>query len=129
MSYPQLLTAEEKLAEGKKQLDIPTVVCICGSMRFQIGMYTTAVRESLNGNVVVMPHVNTKGWTAESVDRVKARLDDLHRAKIRLADEILIVGDYVGDSTRAEIAYARSLGKPIRFTNPETDPERAGEAE
>ncbi|MEV4808101.1 hypothetical protein AB0K18_49650 [Nonomuraea sp. NPDC049421] len=49
------------------------------------------------------------------------RLDDLHRAKIRLADEVLVVGDYIGDSTRAEIAYARSLGKPVRFTHPEVD--------
>ncbi|TKT03052.1 hypothetical protein E4U91_25125 [Streptomyces lasalocidi] len=27
------------------------------------------------------------------------------------------------DSTRAEIAYARSLGKPVRFTHPEVDPD------
>ncbi len=30
---------------------------------------------------------------------------------------------YIGDSTRAEIAYARNLGKPIRFTHP---PSRQG---
>ena len=30
---------------------------------------------------------------------------------------------YIGDSTRAEIAYARSLGKPVRFTHPEVDPD------
>lgn len=34
-----------------------------------------------------------------------------------------LVGDYVGDSTRAEIAYARSLGKPVRFTHPGVDPD------
>ncbi|MEE1768325.1 hypothetical protein PUR34_09120, partial [Streptomyces sp. JV185] len=55
-------------------------------------------------------------------EALKVRLDDLHRAKIRLADEVLVVGDYIGDSTRAEIAYARSLGKPVRFTHPEVDP-------
>lgn len=48
---------------------------------------------------------------------------DLHRAKIRLADEVLVVGGHVGDSTRAEIAYARSLGRPVRFTHPEVDPD------
>jgi hypothetical protein len=36
---------------------------------------------------------------------------------------VLVVGDYIGDSTRAEIAYSRSLGKPVRFTNPEVDPD------
>ncbi|MGQ5639917.1 MULTISPECIES: hypothetical protein [unclassified Streptomyces] len=54
---------------------------------------------------------------------MKVRLDDLHPAKIRLADEVLVVGDYVGDSARAEIAYARSLSKPVRFTHPEVDPD------
>ena len=53
----------------------------------------------------------------------KVRLDELHRAKIRLADEVLVVGDYIGDSTRAEIAYARSLDKPVRFTHPEVGPD------
>ncbi|SMF84437.1 hypothetical protein SAMN02745830_06790 [Streptomyces sp. Amel2xC10] len=56
-------------------------------------------------------------------EALKIRLDDLHRAKIRLAGEVLAVGDYIGDSTRAEIAYARSLGKPLRFTHPEVDPD------
>ncbi|MGW2591732.1 hypothetical protein ACWCXC_15915 [Streptomyces sp. NPDC001515] len=60
-------------------------------------------------------------WPCEDPER-KARLDGLHRAKIRLADEVLVVGDYIGDSTRAEIAYARSLGRPVRFTHPDVDP-------
>ena len=30
---------------------------------------------------------------------------------------MLVVGDYVGDSTRSEIAYAHALGKPVRFTH------------
>jgi len=38
------------------------------------------------------------------------------------ADEVLVVGDHTGDSTRADIAYARSLGKSLRFTHPEVDP-------
>ncbi len=35
-------------------------------------------------------------------------------------------GGYIGDSTRREIDYARSLGKPIRYTHPagETSPRR-----
>jgi hypothetical protein len=35
---------------------------------------------------------------------------------------VLVVGDYIGSSTIAEIAYARSLGKPVRFTHPDVDP-------
>lgn len=40
-----------------------------------------------------------------------------------IANSGALVGDCIGDSTRAEIAYARSLGKPVRFTHPEVDPD------
>ncbi len=40
-----------------------------------------------------------------------------------IANSGALVGDYIGDSTRAEIAYARSLGRPVRFTHPEVDPD------
>ncbi|MEU1133557.1 hypothetical protein ABZ383_27495 [Streptomyces sp. NPDC005900] len=94
MSYPQLPSPEEKLADAKAGLGIPKIA--------------------------------DRLWADDAEAQAgKARLDELHRAKIRLADEVLVVGDYVGTSTRAEIAYARELGKPIRFTHPEVDPERA----
>lgn len=48
---------------------------------------------------------------------VKQMLDRLHFAKIDLADEILVmnVGGYIGSSTKREIAYAESAGKPVRY--------------
>lgn len=113
----------QHLAESKQPQ--PTVVCICGSMRFQQDMALAAAEESLAGRIAVMPHVNTKLWgDTEPNARQKADLDLLHRAKIRMAKEVLVVGDYVGDSTRAEIEYARYLGLPVRFTHPQVDPER-----
>ena len=128
MTYPNLLTPEEKLADAKERLSIPRIVVICGSMRFEADMQAEARAVSVAGKIVVMPHVNTKLWHSDAVAKVKPALDDLHRAKIRLADEVLVVGPYIGDSTRAEIAYARQLGKPLRFTHPEVDPgaEEAG---
>jgi hypothetical protein len=109
---------------AEKKAVQPTIVCICGSMRFQQDMAEAAHVESLAGRIVVMPHVNMKTWPGdvEDMDQVKASLDLLHRAKIRMAQEVLVVGDYVGDSTRAEIEYARYLGLPVRFTHPEVDP-------
>ena len=57
------------------------------------------------------------GWSAEAVLEAQHKLAELHFEKIRLADEILVlnVGGYVGPSTRAEIEFARSLGKKIRW--------------
>jgi len=47
----------------------------------------------------------------------KAALDVLHKHKIDLADEVLVlnVGGYIGESTRSEIEYAKAAGKPIRY--------------
>ncbi|MGH4028513.1 hypothetical protein ACQB60_06205 [Actinomycetota bacterium Odt1-20B] len=119
-----------RLADVKERLGIPNIVVICGSTRFMAEMVEAEVRETVAGRIVVKPGCNMKQPHELWVDPVEAealkvRLDDLHRAKIRLADEVLVVGDYVGDSTRAEIAYARELGKPVRFTHPEIDPTEA----
>ncbi|MFJ8905927.1 hypothetical protein ACIRIU_13115 [Streptomyces sp. NPDC102351] len=124
--HPQ--TPEETLVEAKKGLGLPRIVVICGSTRFMAEMAEADVRETEAGRIVVKPGVDMKSPHARWSDpadaaALKARLDELHRAKIRLADEVLVVGDHIGDSTRAEIAYARSLGRPVRFTHPEVDPD------
>ncbi|UBU13238.1 TIR domain-containing protein [Nonomuraea gerenzanensis] len=128
VSYPQPLTPEEELADAKKRLSLPPIVVICGSTRFMAEMTEADLRETTAGKIVVKPGCDMKSphelWSDPAAARaLKVRLDDLHRAKIRLADEVLVVGDHIGDSTRAEIAYARSLGKPVRFTHPEVDPD------
>ncbi|MFE1012452.1 hypothetical protein ACFW4M_14310 [Streptomyces sp. NPDC058794] len=128
MPYPQPLTPEEELAAAKKLLSLPRIVVICGSTRFMTEMAEADLRETEAGRIVVKPGIDMKSphelrSGPGEAEALKARLGDLHRAKIRLADEVLVVGDYVGDSTRAEIAYARSLGKPVRFTHPEVDPD------
>ncbi|MEU3256858.1 hypothetical protein ABZ663_02020 [Streptomyces albidoflavus] len=128
MPYPPQPTPEQKLAEAKKLSGLPRIVVICGSTRFMAEMNEADLQETAAGRIVVKPGCDMKSphalWSDPvEAEEVKARLDELHRAKIRLADEALVVGDYIGDSTRAEIAFARSLGKPVRFTHPEVDPD------
>ncbi|MET7641294.1 hypothetical protein [Streptomyces sp. NPDC005438] len=128
MPHPQPPTPEARLADAKKLLHLPRMVAICGSTRFMAEMIEADLRETKAGKIVVKPGCDLKSphalWSdAVEAEALKVRLDDLHRAKIRLADEVLVVGDHIGDSTRAEIAYARSLGKPVRFTHPEVDPD------
>ena len=108
----------------------PLVVCICGSMRYQAQMEQAALELSLAGFIVVMPHCNLKEaspwWPADQQEHIKQDLDLLHRAKIDLADEVLVVaprtefGDWthnghIGDSTKAEIAYAKQTHKPVSY--------------
>ncbi|MBL0778125.1 hypothetical protein ACRWOO_16090 [Streptomyces sp. NEAU-PBA10] len=128
VSYPPQPTPEQELAEAKRRLSLPHIVVICGSTRFMAEMNEADLRETAAGGIVVKPGCDMKSphalWSDPvEAEALKARLHELHRAKIRLADEVLVVGDYIGDSTRAEIAYARSLGKPVRFTHPEVDPD------
>ena len=51
----------------------------------------------------------------------KAMLDDMHKRKIDMADEIYVinVGGYIGDSTRSEIEYAGKTGKKVRYLEEE----------
>jgi hypothetical protein len=100
----------------------PRIVAICGSTRFMDAMVDADRAETAAGRIVVKPGCNMKQphelWdTEEKAELLKVRLDELHRAKIRMASEVLVVGDYIGSSTTAEILYARELGKPIRFTH------------
>jgi hypothetical protein len=57
------------------------------------------------------------GMSEERLALIKSLLDELHLEKVKLADEILVLNcdDYVGESTSRELAYARSLGKRVRW--------------
>ena len=67
-----------------------------------------------------LPVLPDYDWTVDSSD-LKGRLGGVHFQKIRMADEVYIVdpGGYLGESTRREIAYAESLGKPVRYLSRE----------
>lgn len=116
---PQDWQIEEcRRAVGLGSAPRPRIVCLCGSTRFGSTFAAATLRETLAGAIVL-----SVGSTTQSDDQLglspatKACLDELHLAKIRLADEVLIlnVGGYVGRSTGKELAYARRLGKRVRF--------------
>lgn len=104
----------------------PRVICLCGSTRFADTFVRAQLDETLAGHIVL-----TIGCPTQSDERlktivteaVKIKLDELHKRKIDLADEVLVlnVGGYVGDSTRSEIAYACALGRPVRYLEPTGD--------
>lgn len=98
----------------------PPVVCICGSTRFRSEITEANYRETIAGRIVLAPGVY--GHDGDPMtEEDKVRLDQLHFAKIDLADEILVVDPdgYIGQSTAREITYAHEHGKPVRYTSKE----------
>ena len=78
-------------------------------------------RLTLQREIVLSIEVVTTQTKADdpqhSSPEVKEMLDDLHLRKIDLADYVMVldVDGYIGYSTRKEVEYAQSLGKPIRY--------------
>ena len=94
------------------------VITLCGSTRFKDQFMEAQKRLTLEGNIVI-----SVGLFGHSGDEevwkpgTKEMLDDMHRAKIDMADEVFVinVGRYIGESTRSEIEYAMANGKPVRY--------------
>ena len=107
------------------------VVTLCGSTRFEAEFAAVNRRLTLDGCVVIslgvfsLPDLPDDDPQTDSSD-LKGRLGGLHLQKIRMADEVYVVdpGGYVGESTRREIAYAESLGKPVRYLSLEPRAQR-----
>lgn len=100
----------------------PKVICLCGSTKFKDAINAANTRLTLEGNLVVslglfghtdLPDVD---WTTGGSE-LKRMLDELHKRKIDLADEVFVVnvGGYIGESTRGEIDYAAARGKTVRY--------------
>ena len=97
--------------------DAPEVVCLCGSTRFKDEYLAEQERLTMEGKIFLT--VGLFGH-ADGVDLSrgeKRMLDELHKRKIDLADRVHVidVDGYVGESTRSEIAYARSRGTPVTY--------------
>lgn len=119
-----------------QQVERPTIVCLCGSTRFAATFHEANLRETLAGRIVLTVGCDTKSdadlrLAGELTEEDKVRLDELHLRKIGLADEILVlnVGGYIGQSTRREIAYARRLGKRVRWWESSALGDEAGDGE
>jgi len=91
--------------------------------------------ETMKGNIVLsvgfFAHsANELDWAKREhgeivgiTEEEKIQLDELHKRKIDLADEILVINvdGYVGSSTKSEIDYAIANYKSVRWLE---DPNR-----
>lgn len=102
----------------------PRVVTLCGSTKFKKAYEEAQLQETLSGKIVLTVggylHSDERTRELMATNNNKARVDELHLRKIDLSDEILVlnVDNYVGDSTKREIAYAKDRGVRVRWLFP-----------
>jgi hypothetical protein len=101
------------------------IITLCGSTRFKDEFMEAQKQLTLEGNIVISVGLfghsgDNEVW--ENMDegtltKTKEMLDDMHKRKIDMADEIFVinVGGYIGSSTRSEIDYAVAAGKPVHY--------------
>lgn len=109
-----------------------TIVCLCGSTWFLPAFEVANRNETLKGKIVLLVGVDLKARdlellqstkSPEQLDEIKKELDRLHKDKVRMAHEILVLDidePYkIGQSTTEEVELARSLGKRVRWWSEE----------
>ena len=101
------------------------VVTLCGSTRFKDEFMKAQKDLTLKGYIVISVGLfghsgDQEVW--ENMDegtltKTKEMLDDMHKRKIDMADEIFVinVNGYIGDSTKSEIEYANKTGKKVNY--------------
>ncbi len=94
------------------------VITLCGSTRFKDDFLNEQKRLTLEGNIVISVGLfghsgDNEVWT----ENTKEMLDDVHKRKIDMADEIFVInkGGYIGSSTKSEIEYATNTGKKVNY--------------
>lgn len=94
------------------------IITLCGSTKFKDEFMKAQKELTLAGNIVISVGLfghsgDNEVWTNDT----KGMLDDMHKRKIDMADEIFVtnVGGYIGDSTKSEILYAKEKGKKINY--------------
>ena len=101
------------------------IVTLCGSTRFKREFLEVQKRLTLEGNIVISVGLFSHSGDFEvwenmnegTLTKTKEMLDDMHKRKIDMADEIFVinVNGYIGDSTCSEIEYAKAHGKKVRY--------------
>lgn len=113
-TYTECLALLEMIAND---YETPIVVTLCGSTKFKQAYMDAAYREALEGKIVLTVGCFAHADGITLTEKEKARFDELHKRKIDISREILVlnVGGYIGESTQSEILYAHANGKKVRY--------------
>ena len=94
------------------------VITLCGSTKFKDEFFRIQKELTLQGNIVISVGLfghsgDDEVWT----EGTKEMLDDMHKRKIDMADEIFVINvdGYIGSSTKSEIEYAIKHNKKVNY--------------
>ena len=94
------------------------IITVCGSLKFMKEMIEISEKMELQGNCVITPIYPTNTINKDAYTEEEAlMLDKMHKEKIKMSDAILVVNvnNYIGNSTKSEIEFAKSLNKEIIY--------------
>ena len=93
------------------------VITVCGSYKFKKEMNEITEKMALKGNCMLTPIELTKPNKEAYTKEEALMIDKMHKEKIKLSNTILVVnvGGYIGNSTKSEIQYAKSLNKEVLY--------------
>lgn len=92
------------------------IITLCGSTRFKNEFERINKELTLQGNIVIS--VGCFGHAGDIfTEEQKLMLDDIHKCKIDIADEIFVINvdGYIGTSTASEIDYAIKHQKKVNY--------------
>lgn len=97
------------------------IITLCGSTKFKDEFLKKAQDLTLENWIVLMPNVFAHTDSIEITDEQKEELDKLHKEKIHISDAIYVINknNYIGNSTRSEIEYAKANRKKIYYLEEE----------
>ncbi len=94
------------------------IMTICGSLKFYKEMMEITEKMELQGNCMLVPIYNpSKSSKDDYTEEEACMLDKMHKERIKLCNAILVVNvnNYIGNSTRSEIEFAKSLNKEVIY--------------
>ncbi|MCM1215405.1 MAG: hypothetical protein NC548_12905 [Lachnospiraceae bacterium] len=99
----------------------PYVVTLCGSKKFIYEFRYQFEKLTKEGKIVLTPAIFEMSCPNSLDDIDHAVLDVIHRQKMEMADEVLIINKdgYIGEDTQKEIDWCMRNGIPVKFLYPD----------
>jgi len=107
-----------KLGKELNSMGNYKIVTLCGSTKFKDEFSKVQKELTLDGCIVISVGIFSQSGDGKVLTgELEKMLDDMHKKKIDMADEIFVINKngYIGTSTKNEIKYAILKGKPVRY--------------